>query len=321
MAPKQQKSPVGAGLNRNNHSRQYITTTPDCHPSYAFWGVMQAVFGRGIPYPLADGKPHRFHVAGDRSGTRNGWYVLHMGIIAWGRFGTWKSDDIHRWKSRAPANPLEAHLIRQQHMHARLLHEAKLHRCQEQAAEKANRWWRQARHATPDHPYLIRKGIKPHNARQRGSELLIPLYFEGKLVSLQRIKPNGEKRFLPGGRVSGCYSPLGKVTPGEPLHICEGWATGATIHEETGHAVACAMNCGNLLAVGEYLRRLYPEVGLIFAGDDDRKTEGNPGRTAATKAAAALDCELVFPPWPKDAPTNLSDFNDLRQWRIGNESP
>jgi putative DNA primase/helicase len=238
-----------------------------------------------------------------------------MGIIAWGRFGTWKADAIHRWNSGAPANPLEAHLIRQQQMHARLLHEAKQHRCQEQAAEKANRWWRQARHANPDHAYLIRKGIKPHNARQRGSELLIPLYFEGNLVSLQRIKPNGEKRFLPGGRVTGCYSPLGKITPGDPLYICEGWATGATIHEETGAAVACAMNRGNLLAVGEYLRQRCPEAVPIIAGDDDRETEGNPGRTAAIRAAKELGCGLVLPPWTGAEPQNLTDFNDLRQWR------
>ncbi|MNP07463.1 DNA primase TraC [compost metagenome] len=277
---------------------------------------MSAIFGREIPPPLPDGKPHRFHVPGDRSGTCNGWYLLRMGIIAWGCFGSWKTNEIHRWNSRAPAIPLEANLIRQQQMHARLLHEAKLHRRQERTAEKANRWWREAHHAAPHHPYLIRKGIKPHNARQRGSELLIPLCFNGKLVNLQRIKPDGYKRFLFGGRVTGCYSPLGKVTPGEPLYICEGWATGATIREETGHAVACAMNCGNLLAAGEHLRQRHPSAVLIFAGDDDRKTEGNPGRTAATKAAAALGCGVVFPPWTGAEPLALSDFNDLRQWRI-----
>jgi len=315
MPYQKRQSPAATGLYQKHTKHPQITTTGDDCPVNAFWNAMTDVFGREIPPPLADGKPHRFHVPGDRSGTRNGWYVLHMGIIAWGRFGTWKADEIHRWNSRAPANPLERHLIRQQHMHAKLLHEAKLHRCQEQAAEKANRWWRQARHATPNHPYLIRKGIKPHNARQRGSELLIPLYFEGNLVSLQRIKPNGEKRFLRGGMVKGCYSPLGKVTPGEPLYICEGWATGVTIHEETGHAVACAMDCGNLLAVGEHLRQRYPEAVLIFAGDDDRKTEGNPGRMAATKAAAALGCKLMFPDWPDDAPPELTDFNDFRQWR------
>jgi len=115
--------------------------------------------------------------------------------------------------------------------------------------------------------------------------------------------------------VKGCYSPLGIIKPGQPLTICEGWATAATLYEENGAAVACAMTAGNLMAVGEYLHRRYPEAVLIIAGDDDRLTSGNPGRTAAIRAAEALGCGLVLPPWPDDAPQNLSDFNDLRQWR------
>lgn len=315
MTHKRQKNPLGTGFNRNNLSHQYITTTSDCHPVHAFWGAMQAIYGRGIPLPLPDGQIHRFHVPGDHSGTRNGWYVFHMDDIAWGRFASWKAPGIHHWNSRAPANPLEAHLFRQHQMHARLMHEAKLHRRQECTAEEANRWWQEARRAAPHHSYLVRKGIKPYNARQRGSELLIPLYFNGKLVNLQRIRPNGDKRYLFGGQVTGCYSPLGKVNFGEPLYICEGWATGVTIHEETGHAVACAMNCGNLLAVGENLRSLYPESVLIITADDDRLTSGNPGRTVAIRAAEALGCGLVLPPWTGAEPLELSDFNDLRQWR------
>lgn len=315
MALQKRQSPAATGPHQKHTEHHQITTAGGDCPVNAFWNKLRTAFGREIPAPLADGEFHRFHVPGDRLGTRNGWYVFHMGIIAWGSFGSWKIPGVHYWNSRAPANPMEVHLIRQHQIQARLLYEEKLHRSQEQAAEKANRWWRQACHCTPFHPYLIQKAIKPHNARQRGSELLIPLYFQGNLVNLQRIKSNGEKRFLLGGRVKGCYSPLGKAAPREPLYICEGWATGVTIHEETGHAVACAMDCGNLLAAGKHLRQRYPEVVLIIGGDDDRKSKGNPGRTAATKAAAALGCKLVFPLWPEDAPLDLSDFNDFWQWR------
>ncbi|MOA54002.1 DNA primase TraC [compost metagenome] len=75
------------------------------------------------------------------------------------------------------------------------------------------------------------------------------------------------------------------------------------------------MNAGNLLPVGQRLQRRHPDCLLIVAGDDDRQTEGNPGRTAAIKAAAALGCGLVLPQWPNDTPPTLSDFNDLRQWQ------
>ena len=53
---------------------------------------------------------------------------------------------------------------------------------------------------------------------------------------------------------------------------------------------------------------------LIFAADDDRQTEGNPGKTYAMAAAAALRCGLILPPWPDNAPLHLTDFNDLHQW-------
>ena len=52
------------------------------------------------------------------------------------------------------------------------------------------------------------------------------------------------------------------------LVICEGFATGASIHEATGHAVAVAFNAGNLQAVAVALRKgrqtllLLPEIAL-----------------------------------------------------------
>ncbi len=55
----------------------------------------------------------------------------------------------------------------------------------------------------PDHPYLIAKGVRSHSLRQRGDELLVPLYSGGVLVNLQRIAPDGSKRFLFGGADQG----------------------------------------------------------------------------------------------------------------------
>ena len=175
--------------------------------------------------------------------------------------------------------------------------------------------WRAARRADPGHPYLVAKGVRSYTLRQRGDVLLVPLIYGGQLVNLQRIKADGSKRFLFGGMVKGCYSSLGVITPGAPLYVCEGWATAATIHAETGAAVAAAMNAGNLLAVGQRLQRQHSDAVPIVAGDDDRQTEGNPGKTAAIKTAATLGCGLVLPPWSGAEPLTLSDFNDLANWR------
>lgn len=285
-------------------------------PIRAFLDVMQAAFGPLAFLPIADGRIHRFHAPGDRPGSKNGAYQLFPEGIVSGWYGTWKdAGNWHNWSSRQPATPLEVEQVRQRSEQAKQQREAELKNNQQEAAEKALRLWRDAFPADANHPYLVAKGCQPHDLRQLGQMLLVPLYHEGQLVNLQRIFSNSDKRNLAGGMVTSCYSPLGITKPDQPMYICEGWATGATLYEETGAAVACAMNCGNLLAVGEHLRRLYPDAVLIIAGDDDRLPPDNPGRAYAVKAARKLNCGVVFPPWAGTEPRSLTDFNDLRQWR------
>lgn len=280
-----------------------------------FLNVLQAVFGPLYWLPIADGKIHRFHVPGDKQRTENGWYLMFPDGIPYGVFGSWRAGGSHTWTSRQPANQHEANQIGLHIKQARRQREAEQHLRQQAAAEYARRLWHEARRADPEHPYLLAKRVSPYNLRQRGDVLLVPLFRDGMLMNLQRIYPDGSKRFPSGGMVKGCYSLIGTVTPGQLLYICEGWATGATIHADTEAAVACAMNVGNLLEVGQRLKRQHPEVAMIVAGDDDRKTEGNPGRTAANKVAAALGTGVVMPPWSGDEPLDLSDFNDLANWK------
>jgi putative DNA primase/helicase len=115
----------------------------------------------------------------------------------------------------------------------------------------------------------------------------------GILHSLQTIAPDGSKMFMSGGRVKGCYFSIGK--PRGALIICEGLATGASIHECTGHAVAVAFNAGNLESVAVALRTKYPALKIIIAADDDHQTPGNPGLTKATAAVQATGACLVVP--------------------------
>lgn len=185
-------------------------------------------------------------------------------------------------------------------------------------AKRARELWRQSQPADLKHPYLIDKCVQSFGLRQRGYHLLVPIVYRGLLVNLQRIAGNGGKLFLKEGRIRGCYSPIGKIEPGIPLILCEGWATGATLYEKYGCAIACAMNSGNLFSAGDELLRAHPDIELIIAGDDDRDDPKNPGRRAAEKAAQLLDCNVIFPDWPTDCPANLSDFNDLAKWSFEN---
>ncbi|MBA2922910.1 DNA primase [Pseudomonas sp. P7] len=187
------------------------------------------------------------------------------------------------------------------------------------AARHASQLWQKGKPAYPLHTYLLAKGVQPYLLRQSGQgRLLVPLCDDGRLVNLQIITPDGGKRFLKDGRVHGCYSPLGKFSEGCRLYVCEGWATGATLHKNTGSPVVCAMNAGNLKAVAMAMRERYgATLDLVIAGDDDRETIGNPGRRAANQAARETDARVVFPEWPDDAPSHLSDFNDLYLWLAG----
>ena len=110
----------------------------------AFRDALQASYGPLDWLPVADGTIRRFHVPGDKAGTLNGWYVLHLDGIASGAFGSWKAGTSHTWSSREPANPLEAEQVRQRIEQARRQREAEQHQRQQAAAEYAARLWRDA---------------------------------------------------------------------------------------------------------------------------------------------------------------------------------
>jgi putative DNA primase/helicase len=278
-----------------------------------FRAAMEAVFGSLDWLPVADGHIHRFHVPGDRPGSLNGWYLLHGDARPVGCFGSWKIGGYHSW-SGADREAVTRHKWSGEPL-ATLPSASDLEPDQRKAMRHAQWLWTNAVPAEEGHPYLLRKQVQPYGLRQKDQQLLVPLTCGGRLLNLQRIAPDGTKRFLKGGRIKGCYAWLGTATPGGRLYLCEGWATGATLHAATGCPVACAMNAGNLLAAGWQLWRDLPDSELVVAGDDDRLTPGNPGRRAATDAATALGCGMVFPPWSGEEPLSLTDFNDLAVWR------
>ena len=133
----------------------------------------------------------------------------------------------------------------------------------------------------------------------------------GALHSLQFIGADGRKRYLTGGRIRGCYFGISK--PDGVLCIAEGFATGASIHEATGYAVAVAFDAGNLQPAAKALREKFPDLRLILCADDDYRTGGNPGQTKAKEAAQAVGGLLAVPDFGPDRPEGATDFNDLHQ--------
>src|ERR1700732_5475970 len=73
-----------------------------------------------------------------------------------------------------------------------------------EAREKAAFIWQAAETAPGDHPYLVKKGIKAHGLRLHDGALAVPMRDGVELHSLQFIGPEGDKRFLSRGGVTGC---------------------------------------------------------------------------------------------------------------------
>jgi putative DNA primase/helicase len=162
------------------------------------------------------------------------------------------------------------------------------------AANKAQALVEAARPASADHPYLARKQIAPlstvgeipltdavrilgyepqsDGAKLVGRLLVIPVYVDGVLSTVELIDEHGLKSALSGGRKGRGYWPtaplpdcdwIGDLT----ILIGEGMATVTSAATATGHLGVAALSCGNLLAVGKMLRERYPEARLIFLAD------------------------------------------------------
>lgn len=244
----------------------------------------------------ATGKITRFRLAGDKSGSKNGWAVLNGGIEPFGSFGSWKTGESHSWHTEPPEPPTPAERAATEQRIAGIRQTVAQEReaVQAAAAAKAQRLWRTARPAPHSHPYLVKKNVSSYGLRLLRNALLVPARTpDGVLTTLQFIDQDGIKRFLTGGRISGCYCAIGRM--GNTLLLAEGFATAATLHQATGHAAAACFSCGNLLAVARAMRDKYPHIQLIVCADNDRHTPGNPGLTKATEAARAVGALLAVP--------------------------
>ena len=245
---------------------------------------------------VADGRLHRYQVEGDKSGSKNGWYVLHLDDKPFGAFGSWKFGLSESWTPTTFSAMTEA----ERKVLSVRMAETKRARDAEQAVvhtsarDRSASLWAKAQPAINSHAYLVNKMVPAYGIRLLRKQLVIPLRdVEGTLHSLQFIGEDGRKIFLTGGRKRGCYFSIGK--PDAALCICEGYATAATIFEATGHATACAFDAGNLEPVARALRGKFPRLRLILCADNDTETEGNPGLRHAEAAARAVGGFLAYP--------------------------
>jgi phage/plasmid primase-like uncharacterized protein len=239
------------------------------------------------------------------------------GAVPAGAFGSWKTGDSQNWcaKSESTLSPSEREEWRRKQLDTQQARAEAVVIVWQEARNKATKLLDIAKPATAEHGYLLAKGIKPYGIKQLNDGLVIPLRnASGVLTSLQFIQPDGSKKFLTGGKITGSYYAIGK--PVAKLLICEGYATGTSLYEATGIAVAVAFNAGNLVAVAKVMREKFPEHTIIICADNDVKTDVNTGLSKATEAAGQIHGMLAVAKFQESelidgkVPT---DFNDLHR--------
>lgn len=251
----------------------------------------------------------------NKPNSKNGWIIAYSDP-ATVLYGDWSQGEGYQtWSAKGEntMTPTEREALRQRMEQARLVREDEQKQRRTEAAQKAQQIYSNAPECH-SHAYLERKSVSACQGIKLASDgrLIVPLHNQqGKIVSLQFIAGDGQKRFLTGGKKAGCFFPVGKE-PGKPLLVCEGMATGLSLREATGNPVLVAFDCGNLMAVATIAREIYPQREIIVCADNDCQTEGNPGITAATAAAKAIGALIAIPPTHEGKPT---DFNDLAAWR------
>lgn len=196
-----------------------------------------------------------------------------------------------------------------------------------QAAQRANEIWMQADDIEGDaHPYLQRKqvqafGLKHGRSWRNGVvSLLVPMRnIDGHLVSLQAIFDNEnaelgrDRDYLPFGQRRGSFHLIGgKPTGSQPvIVVCEGYSTGASIHQATGYPVAVAFDAGNLPSVARDMRQAFGAATVIVAADNDQwLKDGNAGVHHARQAASSANAIVAVPKF-ESLDGKPTDFNDL----------
>ena len=254
--------------------------------------VIDQMTGYGLPslpagHPILDGTIKRF------GPKKKAWYALRElrlasgAHVVSGAFGIWQGTNNNAipvtmdWNGVSPEERAEAERKQAEHDAAEAEKKA---RASEMAANRARQQWAEAKpaeQAVEPVAYLVRKQVPGEGARvnDRG-ELLIPMKkysLDGaRLVGLQKISPDGEKRFTQNMDKVGSACVLGSINADvAAIGIGEGYATGQSVRIACDAAipVAVAFDAGNIMAVAKQLRADFPSTPFVFFADDDWRLE------------------------------------------------
>jgi putative DNA primase/helicase len=275
----------------------------------------EAMLAAGVSPPdeiILDGQLRRFRTD-PKKHDRSGWYVGHADGICTMIWGDWRQGIEQTIKAtiNRPYTVADemAHVARV--AAAKAARDAERKKQNEAAASTVEIIWSEGAAASPEHPYLKRKGIQPHGAKITGDgRLMVPLFdSDGALSSLQYIDAEGGKLYHPGGSVGGKFCIIGTLDVPGVLYVAEGFATAATIHEVSGRPVIVAYSASNLVPVTGTLRDLYGQAqDIVIVADNDAS---GVGQRYAEQACAKYGARMVMPSIQGDANDYAQAGHDL----------
>lgn len=190
---------------------------------------------------------------------------------------------------------------------------------------KVSEVWERCIPASPEQPYIARKGgltdglrVYPQEARQlviRGNDvrgwLAIPCReLDGNLKTIQFVPPQGDKLNLPGASFGeGCFV-VGELTHPSQIFVVEGIAQAWAVNAVSEAPAVVCFGSGRMRTVSTALRGRYPSASVILVPDRGKEA-------LAAEISGELTCQWVE--LPPDTPENF-DANDLALLEGGVES-
>lgn len=249
--------------------------------------VIDQIAANGLPslphgHPVLDGKIKRFGPG------KKAWYALREILLPSGKsavngaFGIWQGQEPNsvsvkmEWEGVSAEDRLAAEKKQAQYEAAAA---EKKTRVAELAANRARQQWQDAAPVAQRDAagYLVRKAVDGDTLRvDAAGVLLIPMrkYTPdgARLAGLQKIAPDGQKRFSTGMDKQGTGFLLGSANQESPLiALGEGYATCETVRMATEcvFPVMVGFDAGNLMHNAQQLRRDFPDTHLLMLADDD----------------------------------------------------
>ena len=290
---------------------------PTMPPQAEFAQALKAVgLDLGGQQPIMDGKIHRASLLDGAAGKLDGAYVGYLDGIPAGFIQNHKTGEKANWKATGHAlSDEQKAALRAEAEKRRAQQGLERLKQQEKASKRAFAKFINAKEASPEQPYLAKKGVPAIGVREdEHGNLLVPGYdTSGHIHTLQTISLEG-KQFEAGSRKQGTFFPIapeGRLGE-EAILIAEGYATAASVHLATGRPVVAAFDAGNLEPVAVALRENYPNIPIVILADNDHGLSVNVGVKKASLAAKAVKGQVIVPSFSEeDKARGMTDFNEL----------